>query len=211
MRDASTSLARGDRGRRRPLTVSLPGPVGAGGQPSAAGDLVLVPSTQSVQPGGQFTVPVFLDMPSSTPTMLSPHLIDFVGITVHWYAHWYAAVLTAINLQPVYPPFSTIQGPVINNGTAAIDEGTESDPTNVLQMAANVATLAFQANPGNHAISPINWTHAIALPTSSNDGAGENVVGVAYASTVCVDSALPACQALLPAVSIPCARLGTAA
>jgi hypothetical protein len=139
--------------------------------------------------------------------MQSPHLIDFIGITVHWDP----AVLTAINLQPVNPPFSTIQGPVINNttGTAAIDEGTGPDPTNALQTAADVATLTFQANQGNHTVSPINWTRAVALSASSNDGAGENVAGVAYGSTVCVDSALPSCQALAPAASIPHTRLGS--
>lgn len=169
--------------------------------------LSLVPSTQSVQPGQQFTVSVFLDMPSSTSTMLSPHLIDFVSMEVHWDP----AVLTAVNFQPVNPPFSTIEGPVIDNttGTAAIDEGTGPDPTNVLQKAADVATLTFQADQANHSVSPINWVKAQALSTSSNDQASENVVGVAYGSVVCVDSAVPACKRLAPAASIQRGKLGT--
>lgn len=191
------------------LTLGL---LGFPARPAVAGNLQpdvtlsLVPSTQSVQPGAQFTVSVFLNMPSSTPTMLSPHLIDFVLMKVHWDP----AVLTAVNFQPVLP-FSTIEGPVIDNtaGTAALDEGTGPDPTNVLQTAANVATLTFQANQGNHAVSPINWVNAQALSTSSNDGAAENVVGVGYGATVCVDSALPACLSLVPAASIPRTRLGT--
>ncbi len=181
--------------------MGLPaGPAMAGNlQPPVT--LSLVPSTQSVQPGQQFTVSVFLNMPSTTPTTLAPHLIDFVLMELHWDP----AVLTAINFQPVNPPFSTIEGPIIDNtaGTAALDEGTGPDPTNVLQKAADVATLTFQANAGDHTVTPITWVKAQALSTSSNDQAAENVVGVAYGSTVCVDSALPSCKRLAPTAYIP--------
>lgn len=161
--------------------------------------LSLVPSVQSVQPGQQFTVSVFLDMPSTTPTALSPHLIDFVLMSIRFDP----AVLKVTNFQPVLP-FMTLEGPVLDNnaGTAALDEGTGPDPTNVLQKAADVATLTFVAKTSNHAVSPINWVRAQALSASSNDQAAENVVGVADGATVCVDSALPACQRLAPAVSI---------
>lgn len=168
--------------------------------------LALVPSTQSVRPGQQFTVSVFLNMPSSSPKTLSPHLIDFVHMSISFDP----TVLTAINFQPVYPPFMTIQGPVINNtnGTAALDIAT-GFTTNFLQKAANVATLTFQASAGDHAVSPINWVSVQALSASGNDQAAENVAGVAYGTTICVDSALPACHPLAPAASIPLTRLGT--
>ncbi len=168
--------------------------------------LSLVPSTQSVQPGQQFTVSVFLDMPSSTPSVLAPHLIDFVLMSIQFDP----AVLTAVNFQPANPPFMTVEGPVIDNtaGTAALAEDVGSNPTNVLQKAAVVATLTFQAKSGDHAVSPINWVRAQALSTSSNDSAEENVVGVAQGATICVDSALAACKRLAPAASIPSGRLG---
>lgn len=168
--------------------------------------LALVPSAQSVQPGQRFTVSVFLSMPSTTPKTLSPHLIDFVHMSISFDP----TVLTAINFQPVYPPFMTIQGPVINNtkGTAALDIATGFS-TNFLQGSANVATLTFQASGSDHAVSPINWVSVQALSASSNDQAAENVAGVAYGTTICVDSALPACHPLAPAASIALTKLGT--
>lgn len=168
--------------------------------------LSLVPSTQSVQPGAQFTVSVFLDMPSATQTALSPHLISFVLISIHFDP----TVLTATNIQPD-APLSTIEGPVIDNtaGIAALAAGVGADPTKALQHAANVATLTFRAKQVNHAVSPLSIVRAQALSLSGNDGAAENVVGVAYGSTVCVDAAVPACKKLAPAATMPLTRLGT--
>jgi len=177
-------------------------------RPAVAGNLQpdvtlsLAPSTQSVQPGSQFTVSVFLNMPS-TP---APHEVDFISMKVHWDP----AVLTAVNFQPVNPPFSTLEGPVIDNttGTASLVEGTGFG-SNFLETAANVATLTFQAVQGDHTVTPVNWVNAQVLSASPNDQASENVVSVGYGTTVCVDSALPTCQALAPAASIPLTQMGT--